>query len=224
MTEVAEATKDAGTFTYFVGVKSRGEPIQMIAKYGGVDLKLDLITNEQWAALKSGPEHTIPFITNPDGLIMCETEVICKHLATMGGKLVVDAKQAELCTIANHPPMAWSDALFNLPDEVSSTLGCPSLDEWVKDVAPVLKDLAAKLGDGPFFAGESPGYAELYLFHRLDIQFAIAKEELSKEIGDEAMGKLEAFYAKVAELDGVKEHLAGRPTAWGMPGSRANPA
>ena len=88
----------------------------------------------------------------------------------------------------------------------------------------VLTDLAAKLGDGPFFAGETPGYGEAFLFHNLDNQFALCKPELTAAIGEEAMGKLDAFYTAFAALDGIKEYLAERPTVWGVPGSKANPA
>ena len=37
------------------------------------------------------------------------------------------------------------------------------------------------------------------------------------------LAKLDAFYAKFAALDGVKDYLAKRPTTWGIPGSKANP-
>jgi hypothetical protein len=109
----------------------------------------------------------MPYITNPDGSIMLETEVICKHLATLGGKFVVDAKQAELCHIANSPPIQLADPLYNLPPgNIPPTV--PPLDEWVEATALVLKDLVVKLGDGPFFAGEVPGYGEAFVWHNLD--------------------------------------------------------
>eukprot|EP00670_Eutreptiella_braarudii_P003849 CAMPEP_0174300406 /NCGR_PEP_ID=MMETSP0809-20121228/58442_1 /TAXON_ID=73025 ORGANISM="Eutreptiella gymnastica-like, Strain CCMP1594" /NCGR_SAMPLE_ID=MMETSP0809 /ASSEMBLY_ACC=CAM_ASM_000658 /LENGTH=502 /DNA_ID=CAMNT_0015405977 /DNA_START=23 /DNA_END=1531 /DNA_ORIENTATION=+ len=215
-------SKDLGTLTYFAGIKSRGEPTQMIAKYGGVQMKVNLITFEEWGKLKSDKIPFMPFITQPDGKIMLETENICKHLATMGGKFVVDSKQEELCKIANSPPMQLADPLYNLPDGGAS-LGVPPLEKWLEAVTPVLKDLVGKLGDGPFFAGEAPGYGEAFIFHNLDNQFALAKPELTTAIGKEAMAKLEAFYARFAALDGIKEYLAERPKVWGVPGSKGNP-
>jgi glutathione S-transferase len=214
--------KDAGTLTYFAGLKSRGEPTQMIAKYGGVQMKVNLITFEEWGQLKSDKIPFMPFITQPDGKIVLETEYICKHLAIMGGKFVVDSKQEELCKIANSAPMQLADPLYNLPDGGAS-LGVPPFEKWLEAVIPVLKDLVSKLGDGPFFAGEAPGYGEAFIFHDLDNQFALAKPELTAGIGLEAMAKLEAFYARFAALDGIKEYLAERPKVWGVPGSKANP-
>ena len=214
--------KDLGTLTYFAGIKSRGEPTQMIAKYGGVQMKVNLISFEEWGKLKSDKIPFMPFITQSDGTIMLETENICKHLATMGGKFVVDSKQEELCKIANSPPMQLADPLYNLPDGGAS-LGVPPLAKWLEAVTPVLKDLVGKLGDGPFFAGEAPGYGEAFIFHNLDNQFALAKHELTTAIGKEAMAKLEAFYARFAALDGIEEYLAERPKVWGVPGSKGNP-
>jgi len=218
-----ESGKDAGQLTYFAGLRSRGEPTQMIAKYGGVKMDVELISFEEWGARKGDKTPFMPYITNPDGSILLETEVICKHLATLGGKFVIDAEQEELCHIANSPPRGGGGGLCNLPDGGAS-LGVPTLEEWVEATAPVLKDLAAKLGDGPFFAGETPGYGEAFIFHNLDNSFAIAKTELTAAVGAEDIAKLEAFYDKFAALDGIKDYLAERPKVWGMPGSKAQPA
>ena len=87
----------------------------------------------------------------------------------------------------------------------------------------MLKDLAARLGDGPFFAGDAPGYAECFVWHDLDNCFGIDKAAFASYLGEEAMGRLAAFYARFAALDGVKEYLARRPKVWGLPGSRAQP-
>jgi glutathione S-transferase len=215
--------KDAGQLTYFAGLRSRGEPTQMIARYGGLKCDVELIDFDTWGARKGEKIPFMPYITNPDGSILLETEVICKHLATLGGKFVVDAKQEELCKIANSAPIQLADPLYNLPDGGSS-LGVPSLKEWIEATAPVLKDLVVKLGEGPFFAGDAPGYAEAFIFHNLDNSFAIAKTELNAAIGAEDMAVLEAFYDRFAALDGIKEYLAERPKVWGMPGSLAQPA
>ena len=113
--------------------------------------------------------------------------------------------------------------MYNLPDQGAS-FGVPPVAEWKPAAAAVLKDYAAKLGDGPFFAGASPGYAEPFIWHNLDNCFGIDKPGFTELVGAEEMAKLEAFYAKFAELDGVKDYLAKRPTTWGMPGSYAQPA
>ena len=216
------AAKDAGKMTYFAGLRSRGEPTQMIAAYGGVPMDVELITFEQWGALKSEAIPFMPFITQPDGKILLETEVILKHLATLGGKFVVDKAQEELCKIANSHPLQTVDPLFNLPPEMMAGFGVPPFEKWLEDVVPVVKDLIAKLGDKPFFAGDKPGYAEAFIFHDLDNLFVIATPEITAAVGAAGMAKLKALYERFAALDGIKQYLAARPKVWGMPGSKGH--
>ena len=221
-------SKDAGKMTYLEMPRSRGEPTQLCAAYGGVKLEVELIGDEEWAKRKGKIAPFMPYITNPDGTIMLETTVIMKHLATVGGKFVIDAKTEELCETANGAPCQWVDPIFNLDDEHNwcgaLRPGEPKYDKWVIDMVAVLKDWVAKLGAGPFFAGETPGYGECYVWHILDNLFAIDKPAFTEAIGAEAMAKLTAFYETFAALDGVKEYLARRKKVWGLPGSRAQPA
>jgi glutathione S-transferase len=214
-----------GTLTYFVPVRSRGEPTQLCIAYGGVDMDVELISMDEWGKRKAaGVAPFLPYITQADGTIMLETTVIMKHIGTVGGKFVVDAKQDELCQISNDPPIQHCDPTFNLPGGGGrDKAGQPAYDEWFQATSEVLKVYVAKLGDGPFFAGAKPGYAECFVWHNLDNCFAIDKTAFTKAIGEEAMGKLTAFYDRFAALDGVKEYLARRLKVWGFPGSRAQP-
>ena len=146
---------------------------------------------------------------------------VSSHLAEVGGKFVIDEKTEKLCEIANSAPIQNADPCFNLPggggiDE--------KYDEWFKATAEVLKEYVVQLGDGPFFAGETPGYGEAFVFHNLDNCFDIDKAAFTDAIGEDGMAKLTAFYDKFAALDGVKEYLARRQKVWGLPGSRAQPA
>ena len=76
---------------------------------------------------------------------------------------------------------------------------------------------------GPFFCGEKPGYGEAFIWHNLDNCFALCKDDIAAEVGEEGMKKLQDFYDTFAALDGVKEYLAKRPKVWGVPGSKAQP-
>lgn len=159
---------------------------------------------------------------------MLETSVIMKHIGTLGGKFVVDAAQDALLEIANGPPIQDADPTYNLPDGGGRTkAGQPEYDEWFSGTSEVLKVYVEKLGAGPFFAGEKPGYAEPLVWHSLDNCFSIDKPAFTDAIGAEAMGKLTAYYDAFAALDGIKEYLAKRPVfpggKFGLPGSRANP-
>lgn len=220
----------AGTVTYFYPVRSRGEPVQMCIAYGGVDMNVEMISFDEWFKRKGDKYPFLPYITLPDGSIMLETCVILKHIAQLGQKFVINAEQDELCKIANGPPIQTADPTFNLPGGGGrDKAGQPEYDEWFKATGDVLKLYAAKLGAGPFFAGATPGYAEPFVWHNLDNCFGIDKEAFATYIGEEAMGKLMAFYEAFAALEGIKQYLEKRPIfpgdgKWGLPGSRANPA
>ena len=45
--------------------------------------------------------------------------------------------------------------------------GVPEYDFWLPLAIDELKKYATELGDGPFFAGESPGYGEAFVWHNL---------------------------------------------------------
>ena len=213
-----------GTLTYFVPVRSRGEPVQLCIAYGKVDMGVELISFDEWGKRKAaGVAPFLPYITQPNGKIMLDTCVIMKHIGKLGG-MKVDRQQDELCKIANDPPIQLCDPTFNLPGGGGrDKAGQPEYDKWFADTGEVLKDYAARLGDKPFFAGDKPGYAECYVWHNLDNCFGIDKAAFAEYLGEEAMGKLVGFYDRFAELDGVKEYLARRLTVWGFPGSRAQP-
>jgi len=188
-------------------------------------MDVELISFAEWDKRKAaGVAPFLPYITQPDGTIMLETCVILKHIGTLGGKFVVDAKQDELCKISNDPPIQHCDPTFNLPGGGGrDKAGQPAYDEWFAATGEVLKDYAVRLGDKPFFAGAKPGYAECFVWHNLDNCFGIDKAAFAEYIGAEATAKLTAFYDRFAALDGVKEYLARRPKVWGLPGSLAQP-
>ena len=173
-----------GTLTYFAGLKSRGEPTQLCIAYGGLNMTVELIDFEEWGKRKGVISPFLPYITEPDGKVFGETEVIMKYLGEKAG-MVVDEKQEELCKIANGAPIQLADPQYNLPDQ-------PYAD-WVPLALPVLKDYAAKLGDGPFFAGAKPGYAEPFIWHNIDncISLGIVTAD---NLGADVVAKLMGFY------------------------------
>ena len=217
--------KDVGVMTYLDFPKSRGEPTQICAAYGGVKMDVELIPFDVWETRKGKIAPFLPYITQPDGSVLIETLVIMKHLAEVGGKFVVDEKTEKLCEIANSSPIQDADPTLNLPGGGGrGKAGEPEYDEWFKATAEVLKDYVVQLGDGPFFSGDKPGYGEAFVFHNLDNCFDIDKKAFTEAVGEDGMAKLSAFYDRFAALDGVKEYLAGRKKVWGLPGSRAQPA
>jgi len=230
--EVAATQKDAGVLMYFAGLRSRGEPCRIAAAYGNLKLTDKLVTFEEWGAIKptriaAGEEKPgLPVIITKDGekeVIKPETEDIMKHLAEMGGTLVIDDTQAKLCHIANTAPMIGADVLLNIADH--KAFGVESKEGWITAVTPAFKDVSGMLGKGPFFAGEKPGYGEIFIWHNIDNSSRVAGPELSAALGDDWI-KLLAFHKALGELPGIKEYLAGRPGdgQFGQPGSIGNPA
>ena len=221
----APSKADAGKMTYFAGLRSRGEPTQIIAAYkNGVKMEVELIDFEEWGKRKEAKVAPyMPYITQPDGKIFLDTVPICKHLATLGGKFIVDEKTEKLCELGNSPPLQLADPAYNLPDGGVS-LGCPPYDEIKPLALACIKDQLLPQLTGPFFAGAEPGFGEAFIWHNLDNWFALCKDEIAAAVGADGMGKLQTFYDKFAALDGIKEYLARRPKVWGVPGSKANPA
>lgn len=100
---------DAGKLTYFAGPRSRGEPTQMIAAYGGVKVEVELISFDEWGKRKGAEIPFLPYITNPDGSILLETCAICKHLAALGNKFDMGEKAEALCELGNGAPIHLAD-------------------------------------------------------------------------------------------------------------------
>ena len=212
--------------TYFAGLKSRGEPTQIALAYEGItDIEVELIDMEEWGKRKSEALPYLPYITFTDGTVLLETVDVLKYIANKGGKFVVDEATEDLCKIANSQPIQGADPKANLPDGGVSW-GFPPYDEWLPTAIAVLKDYVAKLGDGPFFSGEKPGFGEAFVWHNIDNMFTLAKDDIATELGEEDMAKLQAFYDAFAALDGIKDYLESRPTKFpkfGFPGSKLNP-
>ena len=68
--------KDAGTLVYFAGLRSRREPCRMIAAYGDISIKDELLTFDKRDKLKSDEVPCMPFIRTPDESNLFETEDI----------------------------------------------------------------------------------------------------------------------------------------------------
>ena len=208
------------TLTYFAGLRSRGEPTQLIIAYGKLDMKVELIDFDEWGKRKGKVAPYMPYITEDDGKVVLDTEHICRYLGEKAG-MVCDAKQDALIKVANGAPIQLADPHWNMPDPVA--LGAPPYEEWFPTAVPVLKKYADDLGAGPFFSGAKPGYADPFIWHNIDNCFALDKARFAEAIGAEATSKLEAFYAAFAAIPEIAGYLKKRPTAWGVPGSKANP-
>merc|ERR1711966_342514 len=84
--------------------------------------------------------------------------------------------------------------------------------DYAAVIAPELKTLANKLGDKKFFAGETPGYGEAFVWHNIDnIKAGNEIDAIKAAIGDKkVVDKLNDFHKRFSELDGIKEYLVKR--------------
>jgi hypothetical protein len=217
--------QNAGTITYFAGIRSRGEPVFMVLSHGGIAYEAKLIDGEEWGKLKSTdeakPPNFMPFRTDAEGTITQDTVPLMETFAKMGGKFVVDAKTKTLADRCNGGK-TFLDPYVNLPDPTAVGVET-SWDEALATAIGEWKELAKELGAGPFFAGAKPGYGEAFVFHNLSNILVVAEKEFKEGVGEEDAKKLMAFHKAFAALDGVKEYLAKRPAQFGAPGSKANP-
>jgi len=219
------------TIHYFQGLRSRGEMCRMVAAHGDVQYESHELSFEEWGKFKEEqgklePKgiQTLPYITKSDGTNMAETCDIMKYLAELGGKFVIDDATYKLAERANAPPFCMVDPFLNLPEEARKNFGIDTpVEDMKKIIAENWKTLADELGDKNFFAGEKPGYGEVYVFHNIDNGLSWADKELSELCGEEVITKLKAFHKRMSELPGIKEYLATRPKFCGMPGSVGNP-
>merc|ERR1711998_19487 len=185
--DAAADPKNIGKLTYFGGIRSRGEPCRMVATYGGLTFEDEQLSFDEWGARKSDDIPFMPYITHPDGTTLFETVDVLKFLAEKGGEFVVDDATAALAAKCNSPPLFIVDPYLNMPPPVWEQFGLPPREEYAGSVAPVLKELAAELGDKPFFAGDKPGYGEAFFFHNLDNMMLCCKAEIVAAVADEAV-------------------------------------
>merc|ERR1711998_259925 len=209
---------EAGKMYYFDGLRSRGEPIKLIAAYRGVNLDWKMLSQDEWKDEYKAKFGTVPYFEPADGSAPHgETEDLMKEMATLGdGKsMAADDLQKELAHTANSHPLQTADPLVNLPEAMHEGFGVPPYDKWLEEAKPVISELITKLGDKPFFAGDQPGYGECFIWHNIDnILVLIEAKDSAVE-----MGTLKAYHSRFAALPGIKQYLASRPKTWGFPGS-----
>eukprot|EP00873_Tetraselmis_striata_P039530 jgi/Tetstr1/459794/TSEL_005145.t1 len=210
----------------YLPVRGRGEALHMIAAYGRVPLKKVDIPLAKWPDLKStiptnkAGKQQLPVLRKEDGSLLPESHDIAVYLATKAGPPLMPAGAAG----AERAAALWSyyDAddkpycgesfkgLFML-NPLLNWFPVETADEMLAAARPhfpkALACLEAELGEGPFFAGDLPCYADFALFHLLDNMRTLDGGEALAAAG----GRLRAFYEAVSELPGVKEYLASRP-------------
>jgi len=200
----------------------------MTAAGSGVQYTMKTLSGEEWKSFKEEqgklePKgiQSLPYVTKPDGSLMAETCDVMKYLAELGGDaFVIDDATYKLAERANAPPFSLADPYLNLPDPVREQFGYATPPEQVlADLVEGFKTVAGELGDKNFFAGEKPGYGEVYIFHNINNALTWKGAELEAAVGEEAMKPLKAFHDRFSELPGIKEYLAARPKECGMCGT-----
>jgi glutathione S-transferase len=155
-----------------------------------------------------------------DGSMMPETGDIAVHLAEIAGPPLMpsdpsakekaaavwayyDATDKEYCCEALPSLSLLNPILCFFPAEKGEEKFLAARPALLKALASLEKDL----GEGPFFGGELPSYADMGVFHLLDLLCTIDGGKTLSEHG----GKLQKFYGAFAELPAVKAYLDSRP-------------
>jgi len=192
----------------------------MIAAYSGHKLDQDIFTMSQWGNYKRRmPKGQVPVLQLPDGRMMPEMNDIMKFLAQLpspvGRQLVVDAKQDSIARAVNG---ALFDSVGHIVELYSASQAVAQSSTIRVQATQFLQQFGDHLGDDPFFGGQTPGYGELGLWHFVDDCLLMVTDLL-----DHTDANIKQWYARVAALPGLEEHLADRPQVgageYGMPGS-----
>ncbi|KAL0479878.1 glutathione transferase [Acrasis kona] len=187
------------TLTYFE-LKGRGEPIRLIAEFGKIEYKNDIVPYDQWLEKKKKTKFGhVPYVTDEDGFVINESVAICRHFAKAGGLYPKDDREQ---TISDQ----WVDALsdwsksFTVPIQFKSTEEeiPQKIKKLTEETAPQFFDVIEKdlNEDGHFF--DKLSWADLYLFHT-------ASPDFLKPVVDERP-KLKKLMEEVYNSDTYKKY------------------
>ena len=206
-----------GELAYFP-LRARGEAIRFIMHYAGLPYEMRTVSMGEWAEMKpTTPKGQLPVFTPTEGVMMCESADIAKHVAELAGVpglVPADGSAATMFDACGTEPLSKLNPITNFLPAAQAE---PQLAAAVADSVKALKAFESKLS-GNFFGGEKPHYGEFALLHVTNL----LKMNDAKAFA--SLGALVPWYERMATLPRVKEYLKARPKAAsgsvGMPDSR----
>ena len=205
-----------GELQYFP-MRWHAESLRLLMHHAGQAYTLKTIAFAEWPAVAVSeliPGGTLPAFTPDGGACIGEALEIAKYLAKVSGvpgllptAAAAAASAEKLFAMSAAAPFSQTGKLLN---EVSAQEAAAQAPAHVKDAIAALKaaEPALRAGGGPFCGGKAPHYGDFGLWAAVDALKAL-DPRVVKQLG----GAWAAWYAAVADLDGVKSYLACRTEA-----------
>jgi glutathione S-transferase len=192
--------------TYFDS-RGRAEPIRLVFALAGVAYEDRGVKGEDWPKLKPDtPFGQLPFLT-ADGRVIPQTMAIVRYLAREHGLDGRDAGERLAVDVASETALdarvAFGQIRFSpqWQDEAAKA-------KFIQESAPAhFARLEKVLGDGSWFVGSAPTYADAVAFETLERYLFAWPDALS------AFAKLGAFMKRFEALPGIQAYSKVRRPA-----------
>ena len=214
MAQIAsQATSSAvksGIKLYYFPLRARAEPIRMMLAHAGMPYEDEIIIFDEWPAIKEAreicPFGQLPTLKLPDGHVLPQCQAIALYVA----------KQADLYP-SDLVEAAKADALFalsqdlNLVNPLVNFFHCESDDWKLKcdqffQALPVnLATLEKEIGEGKYFGGTKPSYADFALLHIMDMTLTLKADALQNN------PRLQEWIEAMKELPALRQYMTSRP-------------
>jgi len=195
------------TLVYF-NAKGRAELARLLFAQAGVEYEDKRIQREDWASLKSSvPTGQMPYM-EVDGLKLCQSMAIARHLArefSLYGANNLEAAKIDMI-LDTLTDMVDAGVRVRFSEEAQKEKLKESLKEKVKITFKVLSDALKESGSG-FLIGSTVTVADLsaYCYISMFLNNPEMEEAVKRCAG------LQELIDKVADLPNIKAWIAKRP-------------
>ena len=190
-------------------VRARAEAVRMQLAYGKVPYTEETVTSYFGVGWK-GAKPQASFGQLPllcvDGQLLAQSGSINRYVATLTGCVPSEPFAAAKCDecFEAAQDLAGINPIVNV--FVGEAFDAKKTD-YFDSFGGKLSNLAARLGEGPFFCGEQIAYCDFAVYHQLHCADMVKPGCLAEH------ANVVAFMASVEALPGVREYLAQRPDA-----------
>lgn len=189
-------------------VRAKAEPIRLCLRYGGIpyeDVSVSDYFGCGWRDAKAkAPFGQLPLLVVDDEAPLAQSGSITRYVAGLAGLAPTDALEAARC-----------DAVYEAAQElmgvnpVVNVFRDEAFEEKKREYfghAPAkIANLARCLGEGPFYFGAKPLYADMAVYHVLSNTLLLEPAAL------DGLDNLKRFMAAVEGLPAVGAYLDERP-------------
>jgi glutathione S-transferase len=191
----------------------------MILAYGNIPYEYNVVSFEQWPALKADkskcPFGQVPAMTLPSGVTIAQSGAIARYAAKLAGLYPADPEVAAKADMIQELTMEMNpiNPILNwFPKDSDSYISMyqtyfAAFDERMTSVQSIL-------GSEKFFGGnEVPSHGDFCLFHVLDNTLTVKKEAL------DAFPTMQTWMSNMSSIPQLQKYLSERPGDVGREGS-----